>query len=774
MAKSTRGRQGSLPADLTSMVGRRAESAEIKRMLSGSRLVTLTGTGGVGKTRLALHVARQLHPAFRDGVWLVPLGELTQPDLLPLTVMSVISRQSGSAGTGVAELSDFVGDRQLLLVLDNCEHLIEACAKLTTDLLRSCPNLKVLATSREQLRIEGEVLFEVPPLAVPTNGDAAALASRYDAVRLFVERASSVCAGFSLTPEQERAVCALCRRLDGLPLAIELAALRSRALSIDELLARQNDRFDVLTAGSRTAPLRHRTLRAVVDYSYQLCSPELQRLWARISVFAGGADLNAVEAVCTGPGLTAAGIPQALAELVDKSIVTFDGSRYRMLETIRAYGLERLRQFGEQRRAGLAHCDYFARLAEDLAAGSFGPDQAALLGRALADHANLRIALEFCLTQPGQATVGLRIAGLLWHFWAGCGLQVEGQHWLDRLLAAGTEPTRERVRALWINAWLAVTRGDIPTGLPLLDECDELAAALGDEDGTAHATFVRGLAEGFLGRPEHSIARLEEAVRLGRLLPAGGPLLAEALIHLGATLCYEKRLDRAVEVLEEGRRLCTEHSEQWLLSWFEVLLGLAAQLGGRQAQATILLNQGLARKHAVGDLLGISIALEFLGWVAIDSNDTDRGVRLIGASQSLAEPLGAHLVGYPRLLDWHGDYSRQARDSLGPRAFDKALEYGRNLGKDRAVAYASGKAMDVGPAPPASREDLPLTRREREVAELVATGKTNRQIAGELVIAVRTVDTHVENILTKLGFTSRAQIAALLARRAGSPDGGAP
>ncbi|WP_210716708.1 ATP-binding protein [Amycolatopsis acididurans] len=446
------------------MVGRRAESGEIKRLLSASPLVTLTGTGGVGKTRLALHVARQLQSAFTDGAWLVPLAELTQPDLLPLTVMSVISRPEGSAGIGVAELSDYLRDRHLLLVLDNCEHMVEACAKLITDLLRNCPHLKVLATSREQLRIEGEVLFEVQPLSVPTNGDATAWPDRYDAVRLFVERASSVRGDFSLSPEQERSVCALCRHLDGLPLTIELAAIRSRALSIDELLTRQNDRFSVLTLGNRTAPRRHRTLRAVVDYSYEMCSPEARRLWARMSTFAGGADLNAVEAVCAGPGLTAASISQALSELVDKSIVTFDGSRYRMLETIREYGRARLRDLDEQQLAPLAHRDYFAQLAEDLAADSFGPDQAALLGRALADQANLRAALEFCLTQPGEATVGLRIAGRLWHFWAGCGLQVEGRHWLDRLLAADTEPTRERVRALWINAWLAITGGDPVAG----------------------------------------------------------------------------------------------------------------------------------------------------------------------------------------------------------------------------------------------------------------------------------------------------------------------
>ncbi|WP_210716709.1 helix-turn-helix transcriptional regulator [Amycolatopsis acididurans] len=259
-------------------------------------------------------------------------------------------------------------------------------------------------------------------------------------------------------------------------------------------------------------------------------------------------------------------------------------------------------------------------------------------------------------------------------------------------------------------------------------------------------------------------------MRLGRRLPAADAVLAEALIHLGAVRCYEKQLVSAIDVLEEGRQLCARHGEHWLLSWCEILLGLAAHLGGRQADASTLLTQGLTRKHAVGDPLGISFALEFLGWHAIDSGDAERGVRLIGASEAVAEPLGAHLVGYPQLREWHGDHTRHARESLGQRAFDKALEVGRGLGRDRAVAYASGKATSTGPGPAGDREDLPLTPREREIAELVASGKTNRQIAEELVIAVRTVDTHVENILTKLGFTSRVQVAALLTARAGGID----
>ncbi|HJQ47473.1 MAG TPA: LuxR C-terminal-related transcriptional regulator [Amycolatopsis sp.] len=769
MAKGVGGRIGNLPAELTSMVGRRVESGAVKRMLAASRLVTLTGTGGVGKTRLAMHVARQRQPAFPDGVWLVPLAELAQPDLLALTVMAGITRSSGNVGIGIAELTAYVDDRRMLLVLDNCEHLIDACAKLTADLLRTCPHVRVLATSREPLRIEGEAVFDVPPLRVP-RGDGDALAARsYDSVQLFLDRASSVFGDSTLTREQEQAVCALCQRLDGLPLAIELAAIRSRALSIDELLARQNDRFGVLTAGNRTAPPRHRTLRAVVDYSYQLCSPQARLLWARMSVFAGGGGLEAAEAVCAGPGLTVAAVSQALSELVDKSIVTFDGARYRMLETIREYGQERLRDLGDERRVRLAHRDCFAGLAEEVSAGAFGGDQPALLGQALADHANIRAALDFCVTEPGQATTGLRMAGVLSQLWMGCGLHAEGRRWLDLLLAADHQASAERVRALCADALVVIVLGDVSAALPLLDECDELSEALGNEEGRAYATLYRGTAENMLGRTAEGIVHQEKAVRLGRRLPAGHPMLPEALLNLGWTLCFAEQLDRAADVLEEGIERCAARGEQWMLSWCEMMLGLATLLDGRRAEATRLLKQGLSRKRALGDLLGIGLAIEFLAWTAIEDGDDKRGARLLGAGQALTGALGAYLLGYQRLLDWHDERVGHARGRLGPRAYDRALRYGHDLGRDRVIGYALGEATPADSAATGNGEELPLTPREREIAGLVAAGKTNKQIAGQLVIAVRTVDTHVENILTKLGFNSRAQVAALLAGRTENP-----
>ncbi|WP_344679012.1 helix-turn-helix transcriptional regulator [Saccharopolyspora taberi] len=691
------------------------------------------------------------------------LAELTQPDLLPMTAMAALTAES-RAGAGVAELSEYIGDQRMLLLLDNCEHMTEACAKLVADLLRNCPELRVLATSREALRVEGEAPYTVPPLAVPEMGQLRTGDSHNsESVMLFLERASILRPGLTLTSDDEQAVVALCRRLDGLPLAIELAAARIRALSIGELVNRYND-VRVLTSGSRNAPSRQQTLRATMDYSYRLCSPEARALWARMSVFSGGADLTAVEAVCAGGMPSRDLAEETLSELVDKSIVTFDGVRYRMLDTLREYGRERLRTLSEEQPTRTAHRDHFAALADEAATSWFSPDQPALLGRIQAELANIRAALEFCLTEPGEVDTGLRMASDLWYYWLGCGRQREGRLWLDRLLAVDSGLSPERVAALWVNSYLAVYDGDIPAGLRLLDQYRELATPLNDPAVVAHATYIRGLAELFQGGIEDAISLLDEGVRLERGLPELSPLYPPALIDFGSALCYRKQPNRAVAVLQEARNLSTAHGDQWLLAWSLVFLGLAELIEQRVPEAVALLNDGLARQRALDDILGLNIAVEFLAWAALTASapDAERAARLMGASQALRESLGAHLAGIQRLLEWHEQYARRAQEILGQRAFNAALENGRELGKDDAIAYAlDEKATRHRTAD----SDLPLTPREREIAKLVASGKTNKKIAAELVIATRTVDSHVEHILTKLGFNSRTQIAALFAKQ---------
>ena len=753
MSKHTR-RPGNLPSELTSMVGRRTESAEVKRLLSQSRLVTLTGTGGVGKTRLALYVADRVKAAFPGGVWLVPLAELTQADLLPMTVMSTLT--AAHAGTGIAELIDYIGDREILLLLDNCEHLAEACAKLTIELLRGCPNLRVLATSRESLRVDGETLYRVPPLSLPAAGAAVREGGfhEYEATELFVERARAFNPALNLSPADEDAVLELCRRLEGLPLAIELAAGRTRTLPLDALLERQ-DQFDLLIGGSRSAPSRQQTLRAAVDYSFQLCSPQARVLWARLSVFAGGADLAAIHTICVGDGLPASAVEPALAELVDKSVLVFDGHRYHMLETIKEYGREQL----SDTAAPATHRDYYAALAADVGALWSGPDQVRLMDRIRTEQANVRAALEYCLSTPGQERIGLRMAADLWMFWVGCGQLREGSHWLDRFLAADSEPSPERVAGLVVNSHLALYQGQTPRTLLMLDECEALAARLDDQPHLAHAALLRAFAEYHSGAGE---AAMEAAIELERGLPGPNPMLPTALLSLGAILFTEGHMNRAARVLEEARALCAAAGEQLILSWCLTYLGLFAVFEHRAESAKALLTDALARKRALNDVLGMDQAIEFLAWATLDDGDGERAAQLLGASVTLAEPLISRLNGLATLPDWHEQRVRQARKTLGQRAFDAAFERGRSMAKDEALAYALDEK--IIPIRPERDVQLPLTRREREIAQLVASGKTNREIAAELVIAHRTVDTHVEHILTKLGFTSRTQIAALIAR----------
>jgi len=753
---------GNLPQEFTTLVGRRFESSEVRRLLARSRLTTLIGPGGVGKTRLALHVAQNTRAAFPDGVWLLALADVTQPDLLPSIALSTLGKL-GPAGNGAVAVVDQLGDRQLLLVLDNCEHLTEACAKLATELLRGCPNVRVLATSREALRIDGETQYLVPPLSFPEPGvPQAGAAVRSDAVALFVDRAAAFNPEFVLRGEDEQAVVALCQRLDGLPLAIELAAAGTRLVPIAQLLSWANDPSLAPALGRRTAPSRHRTLRATMEYSYQLCSDHARTLWARMSVFRGGAELDAIEAVCGGEGLPRTQVRSPLAELVDKSIATFDGARYRTLETIRQFGEECLGGLGEEPAVRRAHRDRYAELATEVEAGWFGPDQPALLGRVAQDLANVRAALEFCVAEKGEAGVGLRMASALWPFWLGCGLPGEGRRWLDRLLAADEKPTGERVTALWVAGYLAAVDGDVPAGLALVDACRQLADRFHDEVGIARAAQKRGFCGLLEGGTAEAVADLESAVRLERKLGDDNPYLAEALLYLGSALCYEGSLDRAADVLEEARAITLGHGEQLFLSWILVHLGLVALLDQRVSDAAALVSDALTRKRALEDTLGITFAVEILGWTALASGDAERSARLLAASETMSTSLGGYLAGNKQMLEWHRQYVRQARELLGRRAFEAATDYGRGLAADQVIDYALGETTAAKDATPNPWGDLPLTPREREIAQLVAAGKTNKDIAADLVIAHRTVDTHVENILTKMGFTSRTQIAALL------------
>ncbi|MGH3519035.1 MAG: ATP-binding protein [Haloechinothrix sp.] len=761
-------RAGHLPSELTSFVGRRREVADIKRMLSASRLVTLTGVGGAGKTRLSLRVAADLHRAFPDGVWFVELAALEDQALLTQTIASALGVHDRTARWPTPALAGYLRDKQLLLVLDNCEHLRNACAVLADTVLRSAPGLRILATSRQALGLTGEHTFQVPTLSVPDTDRLPPLEalSQYEAVGLFVDRAVAVQPMFALTNDNFETVVKVCQRLDGLPLAIELTAVRLRALSIDEILERLEDRYRLLTGGSPGALPRHQTLRALIDWSSDLCSDEERALWARLSVFSGGFDLHAAEAVCAGGDIGEYALMDLLAALVDKSIVIAEEHggrvRYRLLETIRQYGYERLRESDQEWAIRERHRDYFERVVEQAWAEWLSPEQERWLDRLLREHSNLRAALEFCFTEPGQAAAGLKIGGALWFFWIATGLTSEGRRWLERGLALEPRSSSWRARALWVAAYLCVIQEDIAAAKPMIVDCQRHAEQHEDAGNAAWAVQLLGMVAMSEGDLAGARSHLEDGLRRHRACdqPIG---ILDDCFYLVAVTALLHDLRRAAALCEEALALCDSHGERWLKSYMLWDLGLVAWQLGDSARAAASGRDGLRLAREFNEQWAIAFCIEILAWTANADLRHQRAARLLGGADSIWRRIGAPLFGMRHLLRYHEQCLDQVRTALGSKSFD--TEFGN--GSQMTIGQAISSALEERkPAPePSAAEDLglSLTPREIEVAELIADGLSNKAIAAKLVIARRTAEAHVEHILGKLGFSSRAQVAAWVA-----------
>ena len=769
-----------LTRDVTSFIGRRREMAAVKRLLSASRLVTLTGVGGVGKTRLAVRVACEVRRRFPDDVWLVELAQVSEPALLPNVIAEALGVRDQTARSPEESLLDHLRDRRLLLILDNCEHLIDACAQLVSRMLRASEHLVILATSRAPFGILGEHVWPVPPLSLPDRADASSRAGyRYDheALELFEERARAVQPDFALDSRSKPVAVQLCRSLDGLPLAIELAAVRTRVLSVEQIVARLADRYRLLSTGNRDAPARHRTLRAAVDWSFDLCSERERALWARLSVFAGGFDLEAAEAVCADEALGREEVFDLLASLVDKSVVLRDGggprARYRLLETIKAYGRERLAAQGVTEEFQRRHRDQYLRLAEQSETEWFGPAQVEWGERLRRETPNLWAALDFCLTTPGEERTGLRMAGALCFYWNACGHLQDGRYWLGRALDAVPEPCAERAKALWVDGWDAMTQGDNASALRYFDECLDLADALGDPSIRAFSQQFRGSSEQFTGNLSVARALLSEAVDHHRSTGLVNSLTLLGIAQLGFVSCLVGEEDRAVELCEECRVICEEHGELWALSWALWVSGLAWWTKDDYRKAGVALKAALKAKHALNDRLGMSACVELLAWVAVEEGDLYRTARLFGAGDTLWASIGDRpLFGSAALIEHRDAYRERARRALGEKPFDREYGRGERLRMSELMEFASegsGATTDGTPREDDGRSRL--TRRETEVARLLAEGMSNREIAERLVISQRTAEGHVEHVLAKLGLSSRAQVAAWFARREGFPPG---
>ena len=803
-----------LPDPRTSFVGREQEILELKRELAMTRLLTLTGVGGSGKTRLALEVAGDLVGAYADGVWLVELAPLSEGKLVPQAVARAM-RVREQPGRPLADtLVEALHKKTTLLVLDNCEHLAGSVAHLADTLLPLCSHLRVLTTSRETLELEGEAVWRVSSLSTPDSDHlpAAGELMRYDAVRLFVERTRLRLSAFDITPGNATAVAEVCRKLGGIPLAIELAAARMDVLTAEQIALRLDRALGLLTGGRAEVP-RQRTLRATLDWSFELLSEPERKLFCRLSVFAGGWTLEAVEAVGAGGGIEEGAVVELFLMLVDKSLVMSEagegGFRYGMLEPLRQYAREQLEESGEAQAVDRAHAEYFLALAEEAEPRLWESGDKAWFDRLEKEHANLRATLSWTLEHE-EAEVALRVGGALRWFWRARGYYGEGRRWLERALSEeGRTSAGARAKALDGVGWLASEQHDIDRvqavaeeGLELSEEAGiggviladfknllgeaawlqgdyERAAVLFEEGLALHreASNTRGVAWSVCslaavssdrGDYERSKELYEEGIALSR--EVGGALpLGDLLLALGWEYMLEGDHERATALNEEAVVLYRERGSRGGLKYALDTLGWAALVSEDRERARDLYQENLVLCREIGDKLVASASMDGLACYAASGGEARRAARLFGAAQALREAVGYALK--PRERALREPYLTIARSWPDEAAWETTFAEGQAMSFEEAVEYALS-AEELSPAasrapelPSTGRQQLELTRRENEVAALVAQGLTNREIASELMLSKHTVHRHVASILRKLDLHSREQVASRLAKR---------
>lgn len=780
---------GNLPAEATGFVGRKEELAGISQILATARLVTVTGVGGVGKTRVALRAAARAADRYADGVHLVELSGLLDPELLPDAVAAALG-QSRQGGRRVLDtVLDYLRTREILLILDTCEHIVEACAIFAEAVLREAPDVRMLATSRQPLDAVGEYTYPVSPLPVPEADEAPGQAfstvpvpglpsQTGDAVELFAQRAAAAVPGFAVSEANWPDVVRLCRRLDGIPLAIELAAVRLRALPLKDLADRLDRRFAMLSGGRRGSVPRHQTLRTAIEWSHGLCTAAEQALWARLSVFAGSFDVAAAEKVCTGPDVPRGQVLETLVGLVDKSVVLRDGARYRMLDTLREFGAERLAASGDLEIYAGRHLALYRGMARYFGDHLMDEDQIDRFRELHGEHANLRAAMEYGLTSGDSGLVreAAELATALYGYWHVSGTLREGRYWLGMALSRLPEnPSPERAWALIIRGYLATLGADLPQAVTDTREGVQMARDLGD-DGllTARAYLYLQIALMFTNRHDEAFRAAEEARwRLERLGDRIGLLSLDA--QVGHLLGLAGQPEQAVEACMRGLRRLTENGEsreQWVQSYFYLVAGCARYFQGNQeAECVAWVNRGLRAKHALGDVVGCGYALEILAWLAADQGRYERAAWLLGGADPMWKQAGGRLGDNYIMEEYHKRTVKQAHENLGAQY---ALLHADGAGApaDLVVSRALAGAADLRaaiPAVPAQRRPGGLTARELEIAAIVAEGLSNREVAERLVISRRTVDAHVDHIYQKLGISSRVQLAVWLRENSARP-----
>ena len=817
-----------LPVPLSTFIGRQQEITRVKELISEHHLVTLSGTGGCGKTRLGLRVASELRGAFRDGIWLTEFASIAEEDLVAGAVACTLGLREEAESPISDSLMGYLKSRAALLIFDNCEHLVQAIAQLSASLLESCPHIRILATSREPLGVPGEIVSMVPPLSLPEpqpwrgpGGDQTALASyqQSEAIQLFAARAETALPGFQLDAENAPWAAVICRRLDGIPLAIELAAARLRTFSARQIAERLDDRFHLLTSRLRTAPLRHQTLEAALDWSFQLLSESEQITLRRLSVFALEWTLEAAEAVCSG-GITANEVMDSLSNLVDKSLVIADRTpnsrRFRFLETIRQYAQQKLVEAGEADVVRDRHLEYFLGWVEMNVVHLSGPDQSAWLNRFTAEHDNIRSALEWSHSSASRTELGLRLAAACGRFWRLHGDFSEGRERLNTMLRLSDPQKRNNARG-WALLWsanLAYLQSDYPAVHALAQEGLEICRQLGPEGqlGVARALDLLGELATEIGDYPKASVLIEDSLNIYRALNEKRGI-AEMLMQLGWAAMRDGDYPRAELLINESLPLIRALGESSLLG--EVLSGMGelAVRQGKFDQANRLLEESLALRRKLGERWGVAATLGSLGWsamlqrnyermreVMVESLTTrieigerggtawcfeklaeaailqaqsipspyrrqafQRSVQVFAAAASLRAPFQsvidpADIPDYEKIL---GDL----RGALGQTAFEAAWDEGSTLPIAEVVDLAmtpvltSIDAASLSITQAEKAKFSGLTTQERKVAVLIAQGKTNREIAEMMSVQLKTVETYVTRMFNKLDFDSRVQIA---------------
>jgi non-specific serine/threonine protein kinase len=775
-----------LPADVSGFVGRNSELTQLADLLDRARLVTIAGPGGVGKTRIALRAAADAD--YADGGCLIELSGLTDPELLCDTVALRLGRPSahaasalgGPPGAHAAGALDVVlhelGDRQLLLVLDTCEHLAGACAEFAATVLRRTSEVKILATSRQPLHVPGEEVLRLGPLGVPGTETAITVTEAGDAVELFAQRAAAAVSGFTLTPADLPHAIRLCRRLDGIPLAIELAAVRVRALPVADLAARIDSGLVAGIGTRRGAIGRHQTLHAAIDWSYGLCTAAEKAAWRRLSVFAGTFDLAGARDVVAGSELPADQAEEVIRELVDKSVALPVGAgRYRLLDSVREFGAARLTEAGEDADCHERYLARYLSLTSEFSHRLTADGQRDRLGRLRAEHANIRRALEYGLTGacagavPPRARSAARLAAALFPYWVMSGSIREGMRWQDKTLDRFAEPSQERASALANRALLGTAAGS-PEAPGQAAEAIAMAARVGDERTQARAYLALQFALTTSGRYPEALEVAQQA--RWRLEALGAEHALRTLeMQLALTYVHARNFDAAIAQCQRLLRGLGP-GERWLRGNAHALAALAHyQQPGRQAECATAAIAALQATHEISYLVGEAYSLEVLGWLAADAGRCQRAAWLLGAAQTLWDRTGGRLSGSTVLDGYHEHAVANATGALGQARFTELHAAGaaRPLAQVAALAVAGADVLPELPSARARAEPPgcwaggeELTPRERQIAVLVARGLSNKDVAERLVISKRTVDAHVNHIFAKLGLSSRVQLTIWL------------